>query len=331
MKYEIIPISRLIPLERVFPSHLKNLENMINDDGFVLKAIIADKMTGMVLDGSHRYVYFLKNGFSEVPVHWVDYDSEDVRVGTHLRHRFLVEGGKGISKKECRDRACSGNLFQPRTTRHFFAFRKSDITPPLGTLKRCDPVEISDLICNTDVSREIAHNEMYIQEINEEAEIIIQYLSEISQTKQYLMDQIMRMDKEREVAFFPGKFHPPHIGHLQTILSILPKYKKLIVGVSEHRPSDGEVTTPDNILSTLSEFFGNFSTVEFVKIKGVLIEKTSAQDLPNFDVLLSGNPEVLDWADKVGLKSKFIARSEGLFFSGTEIRNLLKERTDEGI
>ena len=68
MKYEIVPISRLRPLEKVFPEHLKNLETMINNDGFLLKAIIIDKKTGIVLDGSHRYVYLLKNGYKEAPV-----------------------------------------------------------------------------------------------------------------------------------------------------------------------------------------------------------------------------------------------------------------------
>ena len=43
MKYEIIPINKLIPLEKVFPIHLKNLEEMINKDGFVLKAIIIER------------------------------------------------------------------------------------------------------------------------------------------------------------------------------------------------------------------------------------------------------------------------------------------------
>ena len=39
-------------------------------------------------------------------------------------------------------------------------------------------------------------------------------------------------------AFFPGKFHPPHIGHVQTILDILPDYDKVIIGVTERAPVD---------------------------------------------------------------------------------------------
>jgi len=327
MKYEIVPIDRLLPLELVFPTHLKNLEEMIDKDGFILKAIIADKNTGTILDGSHRYVYLLKRGFKMVPVHWVDYDSEDVRVGTHLRHRFLIEGGSGISKKECKERALNGNLFSPRTTRHFFPFRKIDIALPLDQLEKGPAVDVSHLIADVDVSEEIYHNEKYIDEINEEVEVIVNYLSEVSQTKKYLMEQIMSMKQSRKTAFFPGKFHPPHIGHILTILNILPKYKKLIIGVTEDIPKK-KVADLDGIVETLNLFFKSFDNVEIILIRGVLTKKKSLKGLPKFDVLLSGNDEVLKWAKNKGIAVCYTPRSEGFLCSGTEIRSILREDVD---
>jgi len=323
MKYEIVPINKLLPLEKVFPTHLKNLEEMIDNDGFILKAIIADKKYGVILDGSHRYVYFLKNGYKTVPVYWIDYESDDVRVGTHLRHRFLIDDSTGISKKECIQRALSNNLFLPRTTRHFFTFRKVDISLPLDQLEKGDPIDVSDLVYDVNISDEIAHNEKYIKEIDEEVEVIVQYLSEVSQTKEYLLKQIEFMNKSRKVAFFPGKFHPPHIGHIQTILNILPFYKKLIIGVSEHVPEDNVITDPQNILCALKDFFVYFKNIEVCKIDGILTDKKDIKDLPNFDVLLSGNPDVLMWAKKMGLNSDYVQRSEGILFSGCEIRSLV--------
>ncbi len=322
MKYEIIPIDRLIPLEQVFPTHFKNLEKMIDRDGFVLKAIIADKNTGTILDGSHRYVYFLKRGFKTVPVHWVNYNDENIRVGTHLSHRFLIEGDTNISKNECKERALNGNLFPPRTTRHFFPFRKIDIALPLDQLEEGSVEDTTHLIADVDVSEEIAHNEKYISEINEEIEIIVNYLSEVSQTKAYLTDQTTLMKHSREVAFFPGKFHPPHVGHILTILNILPKYSKLIIGVSEDCPED-RVTNVSDIVTTLNLFFKNFSTIDICTVQGVLIERASSEGLPDFDVLLSGNQDVLLWAEKHNIKFEYVSRSEGGFCSGTEIRPLL--------
>jgi len=325
MKYDIISIDRLIPLEKVFPTHFKNLERMIDADGFMLKAIIIDKKTGTILDGSHRYVYLLKRGFKEAPVYIVDYDDENVRVGTHLNHRFFIDGDSGISKKECRDCALSGNLFLPRTTRHFFTFRKDDISLPLSCLKRGEPVDVKHLIADVDISEEIIYNEKYIREINEEVETIINYLSEVSQTKKYLIKQTTLMNESKKVAFFPGKFHPPHIGHILTILGILPKYKKLIIGISEDIPQK-KVTNSSQIKNTLNLFFKNFDNVEIVLVKGVLTKKKDTKGLPKFDVLLSGNNEVLKWANQYGLSVKYINRSDGFLCSGTEIRSILREK-----
>ena len=327
MNYEIVPISKLIPLEKVFPTHLKNLEEMINKDGFVLKAVIADKKTGAILDGSHRYVYFLKNGYKEVPVYWVDYGGEDIRVGTHLSHRFLIDGTSGISKKECRERALSGNLFPPRTTRHFFTFRKSDISLPLNKLKKGSLIDVSHLIVDVGVSDEIDQKEKYLSEINEEVEVIINYLSEVSQTKKYLTEQTKLMKQSRKVAFFPGKFHPPHIGHILTILNILPKYRKLVIGVTEDIPKK-KVTTANGVAGTLNLFFKSFDNVEIVLISGVLTEKKSLANLPEFDVLLSGNNDVLKWAENNGIESQYTPRSEGFLCSGTEIRAVLGEKDE---
>lgn len=329
MKYEIVAIDKLIPLEKVFPIHLKNLETLIEDDNFILKAIIADKNTGMVLDGSHRYVYFLKRGFKMVPVHWVDYNNENVRVGTRLGHRFLIEGAVDISKNECRKRALSGDLFPPRTTRHFFSFRKIDISLPLDRLEKGEVIDVSHLIDDVDVSDEITHNEKYINEINEEVEIIINYLSEVSQTKNYLTKQITLMKQSRKVAFFPGKFHPPHIGHILTILSILPKYKKLVIGVTEDTPSE-KVVNVSGIINTLNLFFKEFDNVEIILIRGVLTEKKNTDGLPKFDVLLSGNDTVLLWAKNNGVKVQYVPRSDGFLCSGTEIRSILHEVSDVG-
>ena len=324
MKYEIVSIDKLIPLEQVFPTHLANLEEMIEEDGFVLKAIIADKKTGTVMDGSHRYVYFLKNGYKEVPVFWSDYDDENVRVGTHLSHRFLLEC-VNINKEECRRRALTGELFSPRTTRHFFAFRKSDISLPLSSLKRGEPADVSHLIADVEVSEEIAHNEKFIIELNEEVDIVINYLNEVLQTKLYLTSQIERMNTSKKVAFFPGKFHPPHIGHIHTLLTLLPQYSKLIIGVSEHQP-EAAILTPDEIQASIESFFKDYDNVEVCRIKGVLVEKENLDDLPEFDVLLSGNEDVLEWAKKQGLGYKFVPRSVGYLYSGTEIRTAFDER-----
>ena len=124
------------------------------------------------------------------------------------------------------------------------------------------------------------------------------------------------------IAFFPGKFHPPHLGHARTILKLIKQYDKLVIGVSGDVPDD-EVVEVEEIVCILKDLFTPFDNVDVVKMEGVLIEKNNLEGLPSFDVLLSGNPRVLEWAHKMGVESEFIPRSEGICFSGTEIREKL--------
>jgi len=193
---DIVSIKELKPLELVFPTHLENLSKMIFESGVVDSPIIADSKTGIVLDGSHRYIFFLMNGFQEVPVHFVDYMSEDIRVGTHLMHRHIIEGSKGISKKEVIDRGLSGKLFPPRTTRNFFPFRKNAFSAiPLESLKQGVSIDCASFIANVTKQEEINHNNRYLEEIEFEFDELIRYMEEIRHTKNYLKSQVKMMSQ----------------------------------------------------------------------------------------------------------------------------------------
>ena len=194
---EIVNISLLKPLELVFPSHLKNLTRMFKSDGKIKSPILADRETGIVLDGSHRYIFFLQSGYKTLPVRFVNYSDENIRVGSKLIHRFLIDSDLNISKSEVIERGLSGRLFSPRTTRHFFPFRKNEfINLKLTDLKKGDPVNVDKFIAKVDVETEINHNNMYIEEIEFEIDEMIKYLEEVRQTKDYLKDQIRLMKKK---------------------------------------------------------------------------------------------------------------------------------------
>lgn len=198
MKYEIVPIERLKPLERVFPSHLENLNKLILKDGVVKAPILADRNTGIVLDGSHRYIFFLMHGYKTVPAHLIDYNDENIRVGTHLMHRHLIIGKTNISKAEVVKRGLSGNIFPPRTTRHFFPFRKiDDMDLPLSELKKGEPRDVSEFIEPVTVNDEIEHNKRFIWEIEQEVDELINYLYEARKVKEYLKFQVEEMKKKK--------------------------------------------------------------------------------------------------------------------------------------
>jgi hypothetical protein len=59
-------------------------------------------------------------------------------------------------------------------------------------------------------------------------------------------------------------------------------------------------------------------------IKGVLINKTDLSDLPKFDVLLSWNQDVIEWATRFGVRNKYVDRSFSSLCSGTEVRKIIR-------
>ena len=318
----IISINFLKPLEKVFLYHLKNLSKMILSKGIVQTPIIADKKHGIVLDGSHRYIFFLMNGFKEVPVKFVDYHDEHIRVGSRLIHRYLIEEKMKISKQEVIKRGLSGNLFPPRTTRHFFPFRKNErINLPLDSLKKGKNVDVGNFIVDTTLQNEIDHNQKYLSEIENEFDELIRYMEEIRQTKNYLKNQILMMqEKPKSVAFFPGKFQPVHMGHITSIMKIFEDYEKIIIGITSDSPNVLSLQKRKEVFQSVLSRFDKF---EYVFFDTALIDIKDKTILPKFDVCVSGNQKVLDFMKKNNFKTRLLKRSSGVGYSGTEIRSII--------
>ena len=317
----IVPIERLKPLEKVFKYHLKNLSELILKEGIVQTPIIADNKYGIVLDGSHRYIFFLMNGFKEVPVKFVDYEDEHIRVGSLLIHRHLINEKIQISKKEVVRRGIKGELFPPRTTRHFFPFRKNErINVSLDSLKKGENIDVKNFIANTTFQDEIDHNKKYLSEIENEFDELIRYMEEIRQTKNYLKTQILMMRKKsKSVAFFPGKFQPVHMGHITSLMKIYDDYDKIIIGITSDSPSILSLQERREIFEKVLSKFNKFKYVFF---DTALVDIKDKAILPKFDVCVTGNPIVVDYMKKNNFKTRILSRSEGVGYSGTEIRSI---------
>ena len=319
----IISIDRLKPLEKVFAHHLKNLSEMILKEGSVQTPIIAEEKHGIILDGSHRYIFFLMNGFKEVPVKFVDYNDEHIRVGSNLIHRYLVEGKIKISKKEVLRRGLKGELFPPRTTRHFFPFRKNErINVSIDSLKKDSNIDVENFIVKTTIQDEINHNQKYLSEIEKELDEIIRYMEEVRQTKNYLKTQILMMQqKSKSVAFFPGKFQPVHMGHVTSLMKIFNDYDKIIIGITSDPPNVLSLNARKEIFESVLSRFNKF---EYVFFDTALIDIKDKTILPQFDVCVTGNQKVVDYMKKNNFKTRLLSRSEGVGYSGTEIRSISK-------
>jgi len=121
--------------------------------------------------------------------------------------------------------------------------------------------------------------------------------------------------------FFPGKFQPPHLGHVLTISRIIDKYGFVIIGITD----DGEhVIKKEAINRIFKQIFKE--QVICIYVEGTLVEQTSKCIPVSFDILLSGNEEVLRWAKKQGITIERVHRSQGIGFCGTDLRRLLENR-----
>ena len=125
----LVPVEWLKAHEEIKPKNMeKLLEMTLKWDGFT-KPLIADKATGTILDGHHRFAVAQRLELARIPVVCIDYLDDDT-VELELWPASELES---ISKQEVVDMALSPYLYPPKTTRH----RISDYLPPIHvSLKR---------------------------------------------------------------------------------------------------------------------------------------------------------------------------------------------------
>lgn len=134
---------------------------------------------------------------------------------------------------------------------------------------------------------------------------------------------------EKITALFPIRGQPPHIGHVMTLMKIYSDYDKIIVTISSNT-YDGvkkQVILPSEVKMVFDQIFKYLPKYQFICIRKGLLERENYDDLPKFDVLVSGNPIQLEQAKKFGKMTHFVLRSKiGKFdISGTMLRKLFDD------
>ena len=177
-------------------------------------------------------------------------------------------------------------------------------------------------IAKTTIQDEINHNQKYLSEIEKEFDELIRYMEEVRQTKNYLKNQILMMQKKsKPVAFFPGKFQPVHMGHITSLMKIFDDYDKIIIGITSDSPNVLSLKSRKDIFKSVLSRFNKF---EFVLFDTALVNIKDTNTLPEFDVCVTGNQSVVDFMEKNNFKTRLLSRSEGVGYSGTEIRSISK-------
>jgi hypothetical protein len=126
---ELVPAEKLRIHEQVVQPRVDELVKVLEREGQVRLAIVADAKTLVVLDGHHRLAALKKLGCKRIPVLLVDYLRPDIRVGTWR------EGEEPPSKEEVVLQAQAGKPFPPKSTRHFFPWKLQEEPVPLAKLR----------------------------------------------------------------------------------------------------------------------------------------------------------------------------------------------------
>jgi len=116
---------------------------------------------------------------------------------------------------------------------------------------------------------------------------------------------------------FPGKFQPPHLGHILTIIKLYHKYNKIIIAITDDKP---EVMSQLKRKKIFDDIFKDFIAIETVIVNGTIEGCSSLKNLPEFDICISGNKEVIKKITELGKEAKFIKRSFPKLYSGTKMR-----------
>ena len=132
MKVELVPVETLLPHEKVEEHRVDNLEKMTLRWRAYTKPLLVDRKTGTILDGHHRTKVAVRMELKCLPCVLVDY-LEDDGISVSV---WPNSGRDSIQKEEVVEAALSGNLFEPKTSRHMLSDRLPPISVPLARLQQ---------------------------------------------------------------------------------------------------------------------------------------------------------------------------------------------------
>lgn len=111
-RFALVPTDDLRPHEEVEPDRVEELVKRLREDEVIRHPIVVDEATYTVLDGHHRLAAVRTLGLRVTPVHLVDYDDGFIELESWRDDR------EPPTKEQVVERAESGDLFPPKTTRH---------------------------------------------------------------------------------------------------------------------------------------------------------------------------------------------------------------------
>lgn len=128
-----------------------------------------------------------------------------------------------------------------------------------------------------------------------------------------------------KTALFSGRFQPVHLGHVLTLMDIYPKYSKIIVAVTNYTYEGKKlhVLPREKVKEILERIFQHLPKIEVVLTEEGFPVRQTFTDLPEFDVVVTGNKATIKNMRNLGIETQYISRSLGVGYSGEELREKL--------
>ena len=136
-------------------------------------------------------------------------------------------------------------------------------------------------------------------------------------------------------ALFPIKGQPPHIGHILTIVRIYDDYDKIILHIIDNPGKYYEakdfIIPPEEVAAVFKEVFKYMPKIEVILAKKHLRDRSSFDDLPHFDVIVTGNKDFMREMES-RKPVRYVPRSTiyGFDISGTMLRKALRQTQEKG-
>lgn len=191
-KVTLMHVDQLKPHEKGSPLYLELLRKEILKDGALKYPIIADETTHVILDGMHRWLALKSLGYELIPVILVDvFKNQKIHVGKRRIHRYIEGVDEEITIEQVISAGVSGQLMEPRSTRHFFPFSKfQEINHPLHALRKNAAQDVSKYLSKmTDRECNFAM-EQWLEEISEELAFLSKRMEEVEREKEEFLNRV---------------------------------------------------------------------------------------------------------------------------------------------
>ena len=131
---ELIDITKVAPHEKIISKKSSTLSSFLKsfNDYIIISSILCCSKSMVIIDGHHRYFTLKKLGFKKIPVTKLDYQSAQIK--TSITETY--------TKEEIIEKACSGELMEPKSTSHLIYCNK---------LKRWEPIMLLSSLFKLDV------------------------------------------------------------------------------------------------------------------------------------------------------------------------------------